>query len=60
MMEATEHGEGNDVALGRALRRDGGQLVGPLVRARGVVVADNTGTICPNGLSEGAPGENCY
>jgi hypothetical protein len=40
MMEATEHGEGNDVALGRAVRRDGGQLVDPLVRARGVVVAD--------------------
>ena len=38
VMEATEHWEGHDVPLGRALCGDGGQLVDPLVRARGVVV----------------------
>ena len=42
-MEATEHWEGDDVPLGRALCGDGGQLVDPLVRARGVVVADVLG-----------------
>ena len=40
MMEPTEHRDGNDVPLGRALRSDGDQLVDPLVRARGVVVPD--------------------
>jgi hypothetical protein len=43
VMEATEHWEGHDVPLGRALRGDRGQLVDPLVRARGVVVADVLG-----------------
>ncbi len=42
-MEAAEHGEGDDVPLGRAVRRDRGLLTDPLVRARGVVVADVLG-----------------
>ena len=43
VMEAAEHGEGDDVPLGRAVRRDRGLLTDPLVRARGVVVADVLG-----------------
>ena len=42
-MEATEHWEGHDVPLGRALCGDRGLLMDPLVRARGVVVADVLG-----------------
>ena len=42
-MQATEHWEGDDVPRGRALRRERGLLVDPLVRARGVVVADVLG-----------------
>jgi hypothetical protein len=43
-MEAPEHWEGHDVPLGWALcGGDGGQLVDPLLRARGVVVADVLG-----------------
>ena len=43
-MEATEHWEGHDVLpLGRALCGDRGLLPEPLVRARGVVVADVLG-----------------
>ena len=43
VMEATEHWEGHDVPLGTALCGDRSPLVNPLVRARGVVVADVLG-----------------
>src|ERR1019366_7715785 len=49
VMEAAEHGEGDDVPLGRAVRRDRGLLTDPLVRARGVVVADVLGDDAPEG-----------
>ena len=42
-MEAAEHGERDNVSLVRALRGDGGLLIEPLLRARGVVVGDVLG-----------------